>query len=633
MLDSWPSLLLELLRTLTQILTAGIAITAFSLLIYAFTFNLRNRVARSFMLILVCVVTVFTADALGSTASDLIDIEFWLRLQWVGILFLPAAYLHFSDALMETTGRPSRGRRRLAVRFSYFISFLFLISLPFYIFVGPVVINEGPASFLHPTSLTAIFVGYYLGVMLISWINFVRAYRRTTNLTSRRRMVYLLAGAAAPALGSFPFLLFDSGYASLHPLLFWLTAFLSNLLVGVLLVVMAYAVAFFGVSWTDRVVKARLFKWLMRGPITASITLGLVTIVRRTGEAFGFSYSAFVPIVMVGTILLLEHMITLFSSLAERFLFDGSDRAELELLRELEDRLLTHNDLRQFLEMVLAAVRDRLQASGAFVAALNSDGFEVIARTGQVNLEPANEAEIVQIIEANIKQPGVLVQWRQDYLMILVNDGDLEYKPVGVLGVNGIGQALLDEDALQALSVLARRAAMALRDRQIQHQVFQTLIDLTPQVDLIQSLRAAGRYNETRLSQEELPIPESELTQWVKEALTHYWGGPKLTESPLIQLQLIQDMALKMEGNTANALRAVLREAIDRIKPAGERKFTAEWILYNILEMKFMEGRKVREIALRLAMSEADLYRKQRVAIDSVARMIMEMENAIRKEK
>lgn len=633
MLDSWPSLLLELLRTLTQILTAGIAITAFSLLIYAFTFNLRNRVARSFMLILVCVVTVFTADALGSTASDLIDIEFWLRLQWVGILFLPAAYLHFSDALMETTGRPSRGRRRLAVRFSYFISFLFLISLPFYIFVGPVVINEGPAPFLHPTSLTAIFVGYYLGVMLVSWINFVRAYRRTTNLTSRRRMVYLLAGAAAPALGSFPFLLFDSGYASLHPLLFWLTAFLSNLLVGVLLVVMAYAVAFFGVSWTDRVVKARLFKWLMRGPITASITLGLVTIVRRTGEAFGFSYSAFVPIVMVGTILLLEHMITLFSSLAERFLFDGSDRAELELLRELEDRLLTHNDLRQFLEMVLAAVRDRLQASGAFVAAFNGDGFEVIARTGQVNLEPANEAEIVQIIEANIKQPGVLVQWRQDYLMILVNDGDLEYKPVGVLGVSGIGQALLDEDALQALSVLARRAAMALRDRQIQHQVFQTLIDLTPQVDLIQSLRAAGRYNETRLSQEELPIPESELTQWVKEALTHYWGGPKLTESPLIQLQLIQDMALKMEGNTANALRAVLREAIDRIKPAGERKFTAEWILYNILEMKFMEGRKVREIALRLAMSEADLYRKQRVAIDSVARMIMEMENAIRKEK
>jgi hypothetical protein len=49
--------------------------------------------------------------------------------------------------------------------------------------------------------------------------------------------------------------------------------------------------------------------------------------------------------------------------------------------------------------------------------------------------------------------------------------------------------------------------------------------------------------------------------------------------------------------------------------------------LYNILEMKFMEGRKVREVALRLAMSEADLYRKQKVAIEAVANAIMEMEN------
>jgi hypothetical protein len=46
--------------------------------------------------------------------------------------------------------------------------------------------------------------------------------------------------------------------------------------------------------------------------------------------------------------------------------------------------------------------------------------------------------------------------------------------------------------------------------------------------------------------------------------------------------------------------------------------------------MKFMEGRKVREIAMRLAMSEADLYRKQRVAIEAVSRAIIEMEEMAR---
>jgi hypothetical protein len=55
---------------------------------------------------------------------------------------------------------------------------------------------------------------------------------------------------------------------------------------------------------------------------------------------------------------------------------------------------------------------------------------------------------------------------------------------------------------------------------------------------------------------------------------------------------------------------------------------TAEWILYNILELKFIQGRRVRDVARRLAMSESDLYRKQRVAIENVARTISTMERA-----
>jgi hypothetical protein len=80
------------------------------------------------------------------------------------------------------------------------------------------------------------------------------------------------------------------------------------------------------------------------------------------------------------------------------------------------------------------------------------------------------------------------------------------------------------------------------------------------------------------------------------------------------------------ENNPANALRSVLKVAIEKVKPEGERKYTGEWILYNILDLKFLEGKKVREIAMRLAVSEADLYRKQRVAIDAVAKEIVQME-------
>ena len=106
----------------------------------------------------------------------------------------------------------------------------------------------------------------------------------------------------------------------------------------------------------------------------------------------------------------------------------------------------------------------------------------------------------------------------------------------------------------------------------------------------------------------------------------HYWGGPKLTNNPLMKLNVVRELAAQDEGNAANALRSLLRKAVNQVKPGGERKFTTEWILYNILEMKFIEGRKVRDVASRLAMSEADLYRKQRVAIEEVARVILEME-------
>ncbi|NTW43239.1 MAG: hypothetical protein HGB14_02125 [Anaerolineaceae bacterium] len=105
---NWFEGFINLVRTISDILTAGIAITAFSLLLYALTFNLRDRVARSIALIMFCVVIVFSAEALGGIASDANSLEIWLRIQWVGVILLPPTYLHFSDALVETTGRPSR---------------------------------------------------------------------------------------------------------------------------------------------------------------------------------------------------------------------------------------------------------------------------------------------------------------------------------------------------------------------------------------------------------------------------------------------------------------------------------------------------------------------------------------------
>jgi len=167
---------------------AGIAITAFSLLLYSLTFNLRERVARSFSMILTFLVIVYTAEALASVAQSTINLELLLKMQWIGIVFLPSAYLHFSDAVLATTGKPSKGKRRWTIRLSYLVSAGFLIALPFGWLVGPLVELDNTAPFLEPTWLTDVFILYYLGSMAMSWYNFIRAYQRSVTTTGRRRM-------------------------------------------------------------------------------------------------------------------------------------------------------------------------------------------------------------------------------------------------------------------------------------------------------------------------------------------------------------------------------------------------------------------------------------------------------------
>jgi hypothetical protein len=334
----------------------------------------------------------------------------------------------------------------------------------------------------------------------------------------------------------------------------------------------------------------------------------------------------------VVTVLLFEHAVTLFSPIWEKLLFFGRDHAELQLLQNIEERLLTRGDLQQFLETVLAALRDHLQSPCAFVAALDGDELTLSVVAGnRALLEKEDLDEALELVNHNGENGRHEFTWGSFWILPLhqrrVNGDRDEVRPLlGLLGVARKGHRPMDKDQRDAVWLLADRAALALEDRQLQQRVFRSLEDLQPQIDMLQRMRAAGRYD-SHASVLMAPLPgESDLADWVKDALAHYWGGPKLTNSPLMKLKVVQLLAEEHEGNASNALRALLRKAVDQVRPEGERRFTSEWILYNILEMKFIEGRKVREVAGRLAMSEADLYRKQRVAVEAVARAILDME-------
>jgi hypothetical protein len=261
---------------------------------------------------------------------------------------------------------------------------------------------------------------------------------------------------------------------------------------------------------------------------------------------------------------------------------------------------------------------------------LDGEELSLVVATGSSPLlKESNLSEALNVIDRPGNGDGEEYAWGDYWLFPLHQPPETdEGSPIllGLLGVVHQADQVIVSDQRQSLAVLLQRAQVALQDRRLQRTVFRSLEDLRPQVDMFQRLRAVAQHDsKVSLLEETLP-PGSDMAEWVRDALAHYWGGPKLTQNPLLNLQIVQQAFKEHNDNPANALRSILRQAMDHVRPEGERRFTGEWILFNILEMKFVEGRKVREVATRLAMSEADLYRKQRVAIEEVARIILEME-------
>src|SRR5690554_2994250 len=111
--------LLAALELLNETLTATVVIFAVSILLYNLTRHSQHPVTQASSVVLLCVTLTYLGDVFVSLDPGRQYLDLWLRFQWLGIAFVPAALFHLSDALLATTGRPSRGRRRFVVRLSY----------------------------------------------------------------------------------------------------------------------------------------------------------------------------------------------------------------------------------------------------------------------------------------------------------------------------------------------------------------------------------------------------------------------------------------------------------------------------------------------------------------------------------
>lgn len=627
------------------ILSSAIVLVAFSLWGYILTRSLRSEVAQTFSVLLACVLLVFACDIIIPRVEAHQAANLWMRAQWIGIALVPAAYLHFSDAVLRTTRHFSM-RRRLVVVANYLFSFV-LIFLA--LFTNALVYDDptltSTDNHLAAGRLFPLFVAYFFSTAIYGGWNVFRARRRCLTPTSRRRMTYLTLSFAAPGLGVFPYVLAAGIIGRLDPLVILLFSMAANFAVGTMLVVMAYSVTYLGVLSPDRVIKHDLIHYLLRGPVVGTLVIVVMLVIPRVELILGLPRDTALIFAVVGVVVIGQLAVNAAKPWIDRLLYP-EDRDEIALIQTLDHRLLTSSDLRQFLSNLLANLCELLRVHDGFVLTQGDVGLRVDVSIGDGAAARAYAASETaqQMWQAFASQPKaaaepLMFQSDTGFWLCPLRSEDGEML-LGLLAVRArTPDVILDAAEQVEAEVLLAQAAAALADRYMQQGVFAMLRNILPDLERIQEWRSAVRYaaplpqppaaSDAQEPRFDLALVQPTWQQWVKDALSHYWGGPKLTESPLLRLRVVHQRLKATDGNLTQALRLVLQEAIERQRPPGERKPTApEWLVFNILDYRFVQGQRMLDLSRRLIMSESDLYRKQRVAIAAVARTLAEMEAA-----
>jgi hypothetical protein len=639
-------LFILLSRQINEVLTAATVIIAASMLLYNLSHGPNDRVTRASSALLGCVSAIYIGDVLVAISRAPQTIETLLRLEWLGIAFAPAALFHLSDALLATTGLRSRGRRRRVVRLLYaFATLFFVLACLTDLIVRDLLLQ--PLEIMQPGPLFPLFVAYFLVASLFAFNNVLRARRRCLTRATHRRMTYLLFALITPMAGVFPFSLLFPNAAEVDAALIWLLVNVGNLGIVLMLAFMAYPLAFFGPKKPDRMIKAELLSFMLRGPITGIAVLIVILYVPRL-SFFGIPSSALMPFVAVATVMGLQWLFTLAIPIIEQKLIYTEDQEQARQLQALSQHLLTRDDAKQLIEATLAAICDYLRVPSAFVVSLNGEkvAFEQQVGPLQPTLESLEAARLSSLFHLNsngalnsaqAETPVELVAWQSFWLIPLRSwrGGRL----IGVLGVWARSTAPnLQAEEETVFRVLYQRVARVLDDMRLQAELFARLEDIIESSATVgiesESVRYGNAAEAARLTEQSASETATEFSEVIWGALRDYWGGARLTDSRLVRLQQVQAALAEQGGDAAKAVRAVLSSAIESLKPQSAFSLTAaEWTLYNILDLRFIKGQKVRDVARKLAMSDADFYRKQRIAVERVAQIVLKREKQLNAEK
>ncbi|MBQ6519669.1 MAG: hypothetical protein IJI14_13185 [Anaerolineaceae bacterium] len=622
--------IIPVLRALSEVLTAAVAMSAFSILLFSLQFlRKKQKLAAALVPLLLSVTVIYSADALETIASGEGARLMWQMIHWTGFVLLPPVCLWFAMVILELTGREIG---KTAVGFAVLnviLSFVFIWLLWSGKLFSGVRVIDNIGTTMEPSGLTPLFWTYFaVNFAAVAGLLFM-ALSRTRTQASRRRMIYLIFGLAGVVIGTFPLLLFGSGMViSQHPLVFWLLSVFGNAVVTLMVILLGYSCATFSVPWSDRFTRLRMIEWMLRGPVTASLTLWLVTMINRSGNALGLDISGVNTLATVLAIIFLEYLISVLMPRIERGGIVGLGKEDYTIYKEFQGMMVFKPELETYLEALTGALCDRFQARDGFFAVMDESGnFDPVIKTGESSW--LDLPAMLEKMPGYFKEHGDAFYWDGVGAVIPVFNHDENLDTfLGVLGLADVSPELFPNGNGNVLEDAVDKARTVLWQRRYLTSAYQVLRSRAGERGE-NGFHSGSVLNQNALLDKGNTTELDEVTVWVKDALTHYWGGPKLSENPLLSWQIVRKKAEESGENEVNALRGILKQALEELRPEGERTTGGEWMLYNLIDLKFFEKQKVKDIVRRLSMSEADFYRKQRLAVEAVSKVIIRMEHEI----
>ena len=364
---------------------------------------------------------------------------------------------------------------------------------------------------------------------------------------------------------------------------------------------------------------------MLRGPVTASLTLWVVTMINRSDDVLGLNIAGLSTLAAVISIIMLEYLVGAAMPYIERGSLVGLGHEDYIIFNEFKGMMVFKPELETYLEALTGALCDRFQAHDGFFAVMDESGnFDPVIRTGESEWQGLSET--LRGLPAYFSEQGD-APYHDGIGMIfpLYNHDEQINTFLGVIGFAEITEECLSGENMQVLEDAMEKARTVLWQRRYLTTAYQVLRNRTDQT-ASGGFRRGSVLDQNALLENSGPYTQDEVSVWVKDALTHYWGGPKLTESPLLSWKIVRKTASEMNDNDVNALRCVLKTALEELRPDGERSSGSEWTFYNLIDYKFFDKQNVRDAARRLSMSEPDFYRKQKAAVEELAKVIIRME-------